>query len=112
MEGALFYGEYHQRQMCRVAPCVPVRLRVLCYCFLDPSGVYFTQVYGQETGGKMTAAEIYESMDECMKRYRGMDFDVVLRAVRAHAAVLGRSAGRTEDEILGFYFKMRHLGDH
>ena len=62
--------------------------------------------------GKMTAAEIYESMDECMKRYRGMDFNVVLRAVRAHAAVLGRSAGRTEDDILGFYFKMRHLGDH
>lgn len=69
-------------------------------------------VRGQETGGKMTAAEIYESMDECMKRYRGMDFDVVLRAVRAHAAVLGRSAGRTEDEILNFYFRMRKLGEH
>lgn len=60
----------------------------------------------------MTAAEIYESMDECMKRYRGMDFDVVLRAVRAHAAVLGRSAGRTEDDILSFYFKMRKMGEH
>ena len=60
----------------------------------------------------MTAAEIYESMDACMKRYRGMDFNVVLRAVRAHAAVLGRSVGRTADDILSFYFKMRHLGDH
>lgn len=99
---------YHQRQMLRV----PVRLRVLRYCLPGFSGVYFTQVYGQEMGEKMTAAEIYESMDECMKRYRGMDFDVVLRAVRAHAAVLGRSAGKNEDDILTFYFKMRHLGDH
>lgn len=59
----------------------------------------------------MTAAEIYESMEECMERYRGMDYDVVLRAVRAHAAVLGRSTGRTEDEILNFYFRMRKLGE-
>ena len=60
----------------------------------------------------MTAAEIYESMDACLERYWGMDYDVVLRAVRAHAAVLGRSVGRTADDILRFYFKMRHLGEH
>lgn len=60
----------------------------------------------------MTATEIYESMDACIERYKGMDFDVALRAVRAHAAVLGRSVGRTEDEILNFYFKMQNLGNH
>lgn len=60
----------------------------------------------------MTAAEIYESMDACIERYKGMDFDVALRAVRSHAAALGRSVGRTEDEILNFYFKMQNLGNH
>lgn len=60
----------------------------------------------------MTATEIYESMDACIERYKGMDFDVAIRAVRAHAAVLGRIAGRTEDEILNFYFKMQNLGNH
>lgn len=59
----------------------------------------------------MTAAEIYESMDTCIERQKGIDFDVALRAVRAHAAELGRSVGRTEDDILSFYFKMSHLGD-
>lgn len=58
----------------------------------------------------MTAEEIYKSMDVCIEKYRGIDFDVALRAVRAHAAVLGRIAGRTEDEILNFYFKMQNLG--
>ena len=105
-------GAYHQWQMCRVALCVPVQLRVLLHCFPDSAGVYFTQVYGQETGGTMTAAEIYESMDACLEENKGKDFRVVLPAVRAHAAVLGRSSGRTEDDILSFYFKMRHLGDH
>lgn len=42
----------------------------------------------------------------------GKDFKVVLPAVRAHAAELGRKVGRTADDILSFYFKMRHLGDH
>ena len=97
---------------CRVAPCVPVRLRVLLHCFPDSAGVYFTQVYGQEMGGKMTAAEIYESMDSCLEENEGKDFRIVLPAVRAHAAKLGRSVDRTADDILSFYFKMRHLGDH
>lgn len=98
--------------MCGVAPCAPVRLRVFRYCLSDPVGVYFTQVYGQETGGKMTAAEIYESMDACLEENKGKDFRIVLLAVRAHAATLGWSVGRTADDILRFYFKMRHLGEH
>lgn len=89
-----------------------VRLRVLRYCLPGFSGVYFTQVYGQEMGEKMTAAEIYESMDACLEENKGKDFRVVLPAVRAHAAKLGRSVDRTADDILSFYFKMRHLGDH
>lgn len=60
----------------------------------------------------MTAAEIYESMDACIERHKGIDFNIALRAVRAHAAELGRSVGRTEDEILNFYFRMRKLGEH
>lgn len=60
----------------------------------------------------MTAAEIYESMDACIERHKGIDFNIALRAVRAHAAELGRGVGRTEDDILSFYFKMSHLGDH
>lgn len=60
----------------------------------------------------MTAAEIYESMDECMKAYKGKNIKVVIPAVRAHAAELGRMVDKTEDDILRFYFEMRHLGDH
>ena len=60
----------------------------------------------------MTAAEIYESMDACLEENKGKDFRVVLPAVRVHAAKLGRSAGRTEDDILSFYFKMRKMGEH
>lgn len=60
----------------------------------------------------MTAAEIYESMDACLEENRGKDFRIVLLAVRAHAATLGWSVGRTADDILRFYFKMRHLGEH
>lgn len=59
----------------------------------------------------MTAAEIYESMDACIEANKGKDFTTVLPAVRAHAAELGRNVGRTEDDILRFYFKMRNLGD-
>ena len=59
----------------------------------------------------MTAVEIYESMDKCMEENRGKDFRVVLPAVRTHAAELGRQVGRTEDDILSFYFKMRRLGE-
>ena len=60
----------------------------------------------------MTAAEIYESMDASLEENKGKDFRVVLPTVRAHAAKLGRSVGRTEDDILSFYFKIRHLGEH
>ena len=60
----------------------------------------------------MTAAEIYESMDTCLEESKGKDFRIVLLAVRAHAATLGWSVGRTADDILRFYFKMRHLGVH
>lgn len=59
----------------------------------------------------MTAAEIYESMDEYMEENKGKDFRVVLPAARGHAAELGQSVGRTADDILRFYFKMRNLGD-
>ena len=74
--------------------------------------ILYSGVQGQETGGKMTAAEIYESMDACLEESKGKDFRIVLLAVRAHAATLGWSVGRTADDILRFYFKMRHLGDH
>lgn len=60
----------------------------------------------------MTAAEIYESMDTCMEKNKGKNYEKVLPKIRAHAAELGRRVGRTEDDILSFYFKMRHLGDH
>ena len=59
----------------------------------------------------MTAAEIYESMDACIEANKGKAFRTVLPVVRAHAAELGRNVGRTEDDILRFYFKMRNLGD-
>lgn len=75
-------------------------------------GILYSGVRGQETGGKMTAAEIYESMDACLEENRGKDFRIVLLAVRAHAATLGWSVSRTADDILRFYFKMRHLGEH
>lgn len=60
----------------------------------------------------MTAVEIYKSMDACIEENKGKDFRAVLPVVRAHAAELGRSVGRTEDDILRFYFMMRNLGDH
>lgn len=60
----------------------------------------------------MTAAEIYESMDACIEASKGKDFTTVLPIVRAHAAELGWSVSRTEDDILRFYFEMRNLGDH
>lgn len=60
----------------------------------------------------MTAAEIYKSMDACVKANKGKDFTTALPVVRAHAAELGRNVGRTADDILRFYFKMRHLGEH
>ena len=57
----------------------------------------------------MTAVEIYESMDVCIEENKGKDYGAVLPEIRAHAAELGRRVGRTEDDILSFYFKMRHL---
>ena len=59
----------------------------------------------------MTAAEIYESMDAFIESQKGKNFIEIHDAVRAHAAELGRSVGRTEDDILRFYFKMPNLGD-
>ena len=50
--------------------------------------------------------------NQCMSMEIDDASEIEDRAVRAHAAVLGRSSGRTEDDILGFYFKMKHLGDH
>lgn len=58
----------------------------------------------------MTAAEIYKSMDQCMEENKGKEYRVVLPIVRAYAAELGRQVGRTGDDILSFYFKMRRLG--
>lgn len=58
----------------------------------------------------MTAAEIYKSMDVCMEENKGKEYRVVLPVVRAYAAELGRQVGRTGDDILSFYFKMRKLG--
>ena len=60
----------------------------------------------------MTAEEIYESMDECMNAYRGKNIGIIIPAVRAHAAEIGRMVDKTEDDILWFYFEMKHLGDH
>ena len=60
----------------------------------------------------MTAAEIYESMGACIEANKGKGFATVLPVVREHAAELGRRVGRTEDDILRFYFMMRNLGDH
>lgn len=58
----------------------------------------------------MTAAEIYDSMDVCMEENKGKNYEKVLPEIRAHAAELGRQVGRTGDDILSFYFKMRRLG--
>lgn len=63
-------------------------------------------------GEKMTAAEIYKSMDVCMEENKGKNYEKVLPKIRAHAAELGKSVGMTEDDILSFYFKMRDLGEH
>lgn len=75
-------------------------------------GILGLGVRGRESGGKMTAAEIYESMDACMEENKGKKYKEVLPVIRAHAAELGRSVCRTEDDILSFYFKMRDLGEH
>lgn len=58
----------------------------------------------------MTAAEIYESMDACIEENKGKGYREVLPVIRAHAAELGRSVGRTEDDILSFYFEMQRIG--
>ena len=63
-------------------------------------------------GGSVTAEEIYESMDECMNAHRGKNIGIIIPAVRAHAAEIGRMVDKTEDDILRFYFEMRHLRDH
>ncbi len=60
----------------------------------------------------MTAEEIYESMNECMNAHKGKNIRIIIPAVRAHAAEIGRMVDKTEDDILRFYFEMRHLGDH
>lgn len=59
----------------------------------------------------MTAAEIYESMAACIEENKWKEFTTALPVDRVHAAELGRKVGRTEDDILRFYFKMRNLGD-
>ena len=58
----------------------------------------------------MTAAEIYERMDMCMEENKEKEYREAIPVVRAYAAELGRQVGRTEDDILSFYFKMRRLG--
>ena len=63
---------------------------------------------GQENGEKMTAAEIYESMEE----NKGKNGRLAVLTIRTHAKRLGMMVGRTEDDILRFYFKMRNLGEH
>lgn len=60
----------------------------------------------------MTAEEIYESMDECMNAHKGKNIRIIIPVVRAHAAEIGRMVDKTEDDILRFYFEMKHLGDH
>lgn len=67
---------------------------------------------GQENGEKMTAAEIYESMDKCMEENKGKNGRMAVLTIRTHARRLGVMVGRTEDDILRFYFKMRNLGEH
>ncbi len=63
-------------------------------------------------GGSVTAEEIYESMDECMNAHKGKNIRIIIPAVRAHAAEIGRMVDKTEDDILRFYFEMKHLGNH
>lgn len=60
----------------------------------------------------MTAAEIYESMDACMESCKSIKHSEILPTVLSHAAKLGREVGRTQNDILEFYFKMRNLGKH
>ena len=67
---------------------------------------------GQENGEKMTAAEIYESMDKCMEENKGKNGRMAVLTIRTHARRLGVMVGRTGDDILRFYFKMRNLGEH
>lgn len=67
---------------------------------------------GQENGEKMTAAEIYESMNKCMEENKGKNGRWAVLTIRLHARRLGMMVGRTEDDILRFYFKMRNLGEH
>ena len=67
---------------------------------------------GQESGEKMTAAEIYESMDKCMEENKGKNGRLAVLTIRTHAKRLGMMVGRTEDDILGLYFEMRNLGEH
>ena len=69
-------------------------------------------VWRQENGEKMTAAEIYESMDKCMEENRGKNGRLAVLTIRTHARRIGAMVGRTEDDILRFYFKMRNLGGH
>lgn len=57
----------------------------------------------------MTAVEIYESMDKCMESCKSKRHDEILPAVLAHAAKLGSIVGKTQDDILNFYFMMRDL---
>lgn len=57
----------------------------------------------------MTAAEIYETMDACMESCKSKTHSEILPTVLSHAAKLGREAGRTQDDILKFYFMMRDL---
>lgn len=79
---------------------------------LEEAGLSAMERYTSKTRCRMTAAEIYESMDACMGENRGKDFRIALLTIRACAARFGYSAGKNEDDILTFYFKMRHLGDH
>lgn len=83
---------------------------------LEEAGLSAMGRYTSKTRCRMTAAEIYESMDACMdacmEENRGKDFRIALLTIRACAARFGYSAGKNEDDILSFYFKMSHLGDH
>lgn len=60
----------------------------------------------------MTPKEIYESMDMFMEQHRDEKFKVFLPEVRAHAAELGKKVGKTEDDILDFYFKMKKTDEN
>lgn len=60
----------------------------------------------------MTAAEIYESMDACMESCKSKKHSEILPTVLSRAAKLGREVGRTQGDILDFYFMMRDLAKH